>query len=377
VKLRRIIAAVLAAASLPLLLLTSCAKDKSAAVISYEGTVVTEAMYSYWISGYKNYFLQLLGGSDTEEYLTSEITIPVTANTTETMTVSAYLDMRIREIVKNNCISLYLFDSYGLQLPSPTVSAINAAIDSEIENAGGRKELNEALAPIMLNVNTLRQMYIADEKINYLYEYLYGDTSLGTTGAEPITNEQYKTFYEKNYVCVRHIYVRTVDKNVLDENGEVQYNEDGSVLIANLTEEEAAEKRALCDTIMQELENGADFSALEEKYSEDAGRHTLKHGYVISSSTSLPDDFVNNAFDMEIGEIRRVDASYATHIMLRCPLPENIWQDKDYSVLLGDFTEYVKSDVYAEKIASYIEKIVYNEALWQKHTTLNTPVTAY
>ena len=63
--------------------------------------------------------------------------------------------------------------------------------------------------------------------------------------------------------------------------------------------------------------------------------------------------------------------------MLRCPLPENIWTDESYAVLMGDFTEYVKSEVYAEKIAFYIEKIVYNEALWQKHSTRNTPVTAY
>ncbi|MBQ7982094.1 MAG: peptidylprolyl isomerase [Clostridia bacterium] len=346
-------------------------------MLRYELTEVTENMYTYWMSGYKTYFLQLLGGEDSEEFLNSAFVVQTESGEDVTTTVGEYLTDRIMEIIESNCISLYLFDYYDLELPASTVSYVNEAVNSEIENAGGRKALNEALAPISLNVDILREMYLADEKISYVYEYLYGSTELGTTGEEPITTEQYNAFYEENYVCVRHIYIRTADKNIVDEEGNATYDEAGNLITAALTEEEAAAKFALCDDLEARLAAGEDFLALETEYSEDAGRHTLTDGYIVSRSTSLPDEFISAAFDMEIGEIRRVDASYATHIMLRCELPENGWSNTVYESLMGDFKEYVKSEVYAEKTAPMIAEIVRDEELMAKHTIYSTPTTVY
>ncbi len=371
------ITAALLAMLMTAVVLTSCAADTSAPVMKYELTEVTENMYTYWTSVYKSYYLQLLGGEDTEAYLTSEITVQNDQGELEETTVADYLGARIREIVESNCISLYLFDYYKLSLPSSVLSSVDEIVNAEIENAGGRKALNEALAPIGLNTDSLREMYLADEKIAYVYDYLYGDTSLGTSGAEAITTEQYNAFYEENYVCVRHIYIRTADKNIVDEEGNAVMDEEGNVVTAELTEEEAAVKLALCDDLMARLDAGEDFLTLEAEYSEDAGRHTLTEGYILSRTTALPDEFINAAFDMEIGELRRVDASYATHIMLRCELPALIWNDPTYETMMGDFKEYVKSEVYAEKVAPMIVEITFDEDLMAKHTVLNTPITIY
>ena len=371
------IAAVCLAVLMTALVLTACAADTSAPVMKYELTEVTENMYTYWMSAYKTYYLKLLGGEDTEDYLTSVITVQNDEGTLQETTVGDYLSARIAEIVESNCVSLYLFDYYKLELPTSTVNSVNEIVNAEIENAGGRKALNEALAPIGLNADTLREMYLADEKISYVYDYLYGDTLVGTTGAEPISNEQYTSFYEDNYVCVRHIYIRTADKNIVDEEGNATYDAEGNVITAELTEEEAAAKLALCDDLEARLNAGEDFLTLEAEYSEDAGRHTLTEGYVLSRTTALPDEFIDAAFDMDIGEIRRVDASYATHIMLRCELPAQIWTNTAYTSMMGDFKEYVKSEVYAEKVAPMIENITRDEDLMAEHTIYNTPTTIY
>ena len=375
-KMKRCLCAVLSVL-MTLLLLCACAADTSAPVMRYELTEVTENMYTYWISVYKSYYLKMLGGEDTETYLTSAFTVQNDRGELEETTVGAYLGERIRDIIDSNCISLYLFDYYKLSLPASVVSAVNETVNAEIENAGGRKALNEALAPIGLNADSLREMYLADEKISHVYEYLYGDAQLGTNGAEPITNEQYNNFYQENYACVRHIYIRTADKNIVDENGNAVLDEQGNVVTAELTAEEAAAKLALCGDLMARLNAGEDFKTLEAEYSEDAGRHTLTEGYVLSRTTALPDEFIDAAFDMEIGELRRVDASYATHLMLRCELPPMIWNTPAYESLMGDFKEYVKSEVYAEKIAPMIEKISYDTDLLDKHTIYNTPITIY
>ncbi|MBE6657644.1 MAG: hypothetical protein E7604_04280 [Ruminococcaceae bacterium] len=369
--------AVLLAVLMTAVVLTSCSADTSAPVMKYELTEVTENMYTYWTSVYKSYYLQLLGGEDTEAYLSSVITVQNDRGELEETTVADYLGARIREIIESNCISLYLFDYYKLTLPSSVVSAVDETVNAEIENAGGRKALNEALAPIGLNADSLREMYMADEKISHVYDYLYGDTTMGTSGAEPISTERYNAFYEENYVCVRHIYIRTADKNIVDEEGNAVIDESGNVVTAELTAEEAAEKLALCDDLMARLNAGEDFLTLEAEYSEDAGRHTLTEGYILSRTTALPDEFINAAFDMEIGELRRVDASYATHLMLRCELPSLIWNNPTYESMMGNFKEYVKSEVYAEKVAPMIAEITYDTDLMAKHTVMNTPITIY
>ncbi len=374
---KQLTAAVLSALLLTAPVLSSCAADTSPAVMVYENTEITEAMYTYWISGYKNYFLQALGGTDTEAFLNTTLRIRDENGEDVDVIIADYIGDRIGEIIENNCISLHLFDEYGLELPAATVASVNQAVESEIENAGGRKALNEALAKISLTEKSLREMYLTDEKINYLYEYLYGNETVGTTGAEPITMEQYNDFYTENYACVRHIYIRTVDKNVLDAEGNVQYNADGSVLTAELTEEETAAKLSLCDELMDRINAGEDFEVLEDEFSEDSGRYTLTEGYILNRSTALPDVFIDNAFDMEIGEVRRVDASYATHIMLREELPVNGWSLPAYETLMGDFKGFVKSEVYADKIAPMIEAIVWDETLRQAHTVYNTPITSY
>ena len=369
--------AVLLAVLMTSAVLTSCAADTSAPVLKYELTEVTENMYTYWTSAYKSYYLKMLGGEDTDAFLTSAFTVQNDRGELEETTVGDYLGARIREIIESNCISLYLFDYYKLTLPASTTSSVNEIVNAEIENAGGRKALNEALAPIGLNTDMLREMYLADEKIAYVYDYLYGDTSTGTSGAEPISTAQYNAFYEENYVCVRHIYIRTADKNIVDAEGNATFDENGNVITAELTAEEAAQKLALCDDLMARLNAGEDFLALEEEFSEDAGRYTLTEGYILSRTTALPDEFINAAFDMEIGELRRVDASYATHLMLRCELPPMIWNETTYASMMGDFKEYVKSEVYAEKVAPMIAEIVYDTDLMEKHTVYNTPITVY
>ena len=369
--------AVLLAVLMTSAVLISCAADTSAPVLKYELTEVTENMYTYWTSAYKSYYLKMLGGEDTDAFLTSAFTVQNDRGELEETTVGDYLGARIREIIESNCISLYLFDYYKLTLPASTTSSVNEIVNAEIENAGGRKALNEALAPIGLNTDMLREMYLADEKIAYVYDYLYGDTSTGTSGAEPISTAQYNAFYEENYVCVRHIYIRTADKNIVDAEGNATFDENGNVITAELTAEEAAQKLALCDDLMARLNAGEDFLALEEEFSEDAGRYTLTEGYILSRTTALPDEFINAAFDMEIGELRRVDASYATHLMLRCELPPMIWNETAYASMMGDFKEYVKSEVYAEKVAPMIAEIVYDTDLMEKHTVYNTPITVY
>lgn len=364
---------------------SGCSHDNTPPAMTYKTEAVSEAMLRYWISSYKAYFLNILGGTDTEEFLNSAFHIEDADGTVRAGTVGDYISARITEIVKSNLISLSLFREYGLSLSKSVKADVETRVQSEIENAGGRKALNEALARIGINMDILREVWLAEEKVNMLYNYLYGETmqtSAGTValsqGAEPITAEQYQAFYEAHYACAKHIYIRTTDKNVLNEDGTAVLDENGNVVTEVLSEAEAAEKRALCRRILEELNAGADFDEMIDKYSEDSGRTTFTKGYIVSASTPLPAEFIEAAFDMKIGEIRLVETDYATHIMLRTELPEAAWLDSIYgTTLLDGFTEYVKSDVYAQKIAPMITEIEEDAEILSSVTVYSVPASSY
>ena len=90
-----------------------------------------------------------------------------------------------------------------------------------IEDAGGRAAMNEQLSPLGINVDILRDVYISEQKTYAVMDYLYGDSAGGIVGAEAITDAQREEFYQTNYVAVKHIWIRTTDKLVTDEDGAV------------------------------------------------------------------------------------------------------------------------------------------------------------
>lgn len=356
-------------------------KGKAEPMLTYKDTVIDETMYTYWMSVYKTYYLrQVLGITDTKDALDTELSLRGDDGALMQITIADYITKSIEGIILNNCLALALFDEYGLTLPGSVQTEIDHMVESEIENAGGRKALNAVLAPIGLNINGLRDMYEADEKITYLYDYLYSTEDMvanGIAGAEPITEAQYNAYYEDNFVCVKHIYIRTYDKNVLDEEGAAKYNEDGSLMTEKLTEDERKERLQLVQSIMLKLDSGADFDTLMQKNSMDANRTVYKDGYVVGRYTSMPAEFLDAAFDMEIGEIRRVDTDYATHIMLRLPLPENGWKDSATRETMGEFFEPLRSKLFAEKIAPMAEDVVYNAELINAFSIYDVPMTVY
>ncbi|MBQ4290230.1 MAG: peptidylprolyl isomerase [Clostridia bacterium] len=360
--------------------LTGCSSDRSPAVMTFRGTTVSENLFRYWMASYKAYFLHLVGGQDSDAWLNGEWSVSNEDGSVVSMTAGEYLQERILGVIRSNLISLRLFEEYGLSLPDSARRDVEVLIESEIENAGSRRALNEKLAAIGITIDQLREFKLAEEKINCVYSYLYGETANGVTvssGAEPISEEQYDAFYQAHYVLVKHIYIRTKDRNVLDADGNVQYTSSGTVLTEPLSEEESAQKYALCDSLMELLSGGADFDELMQEYSEDAGRRNYPNGYIVSRSSSLPEEFLENAFDMQIGELRRVDASYATHIMIREPLPERGWEDENWKGFLGSIQEYVTSEVFAEKIAPMILEIVCDEDRVSENSIFLVPAVDY
>ncbi len=341
-----------ALAALMLLSLSACAKAPVA--LTYGESEITTNMYRYWLSSYKGRFLYTYTDmTDTDEFWDSILYDDVTAE--------EYLNGVALENTKRTLICMELFDKYNLSMPASVLAEIDAYIDDLVNEYadGSRRAFNETLAAFGINLNMLREIYIAEDETAILFDYLYGKN-----GPFALTEEELDAYYRENYVRVRHIYVNDAYTQVTNDAGTPQYDSNGNALTRELTLQELAEKLVKMDAIDEALENGEDFAAVYEEYSEDK---YYVNGYYLTEDTPFISEVVTAAFDLEIGEHTRVKSAYGTHYIMRLALEDNAYNESTNS----DFF-----DGYADTVAN-ADFLAYLETLLDEVTVYEEEVSRY
>ncbi len=152
---------------------------------------------------------------------------------------------------------------------------------------------------------------------------------------------------------------------VLDNNG--------NILTRKMTSDELI---ALSDKIQSIMETEARegeytlFDSLVEKYGEDEGMTQYPNGYYLTENSNYDSpEVVEALFQMSDGEIRRVESEYGIHIVMKYKLDDGGYakkENKDFFVTeegTYNFLNLLKSQLLEEKLASYKERIVVDEAL--------------
>lgn len=347
----RVLALILTAA-LVFGMLISCAAS-TPAVMKYKDSSISASMYSYWLSTYKSSFLSYYNSSlDSDEFWSS----PATDN----MSAEEYALELINKNIKYILVGMQLFREYGLKIDSDTTAAINEDLAEKTDYFGSRAELNSALSEFGINADILKEIYIAEEKLYAVYDYLYGDN-----GIEKVTDAQIDQYYEDNYSRIRYIVVYTNQKVVTDENGEAQYDSEGNVLTAELSDEEKAEKQAKVEEIMLCVNAGDDFAALQTNYNE-VDMSYYSDGFFVSPNELGIYGFqmVSETESMKVGETRKVVDEYATYIVEKLPLiARNEFIEAD-TEQLENLEKYCIQQYYEDKFAPLAEEIeVYESEL--------------
>lgn len=353
--IRKFLLAVLSAC----LLLNGCASRETA--MSYGKTQISENVFRYWLSYYKNTFL------NTYKDLT---------NTVESFqmvlengqTAEEYLYAQTIENVKMTLICMELFRENELRLPETLEKQIDDYVDDILKEyaSGSKKTLNAALATYGINIDMLRQIYRDQEKSGVLFDYMYGNN--GTT---PVTEDEYDAYYEENYCHIRHIYVNNQYYYVTDENGNSVFDEKGSVKTADMDTEMREQKQVVIDAIDAALANGTDFETVYEKYSEDK---YYKNGYYLTYDIDFIDEVVDAAFSLSIGEWQKVESEYGVHYIKRLPLDDHAYTDEENADFFPDYETTVKSELFVAYIRSFLPDVVCNEEVIQRYTMTDSPV---
>ncbi|MBE6535781.1 MAG: hypothetical protein E7677_04070 [Ruminococcaceae bacterium] len=297
---------------------------------------------------------------------------------------------------------------------------------------GSKANLNAKLAEYGANVDVLREAYIMEAKIALLNDTLFGvgGALIDASNYERYYKENYVRFRHVFFYFTEVVYetdvngddiyysnlsdkiiaydtsaTQQIDKDgnvVKDRNGDVVYvrvdsegkeriaydkkgtessptqrnpllDDDGKIVTRKMNTDELI---ALSDKVQSIIENEARegeyalFDSLVEKYGEDEGMANYPNGYYLTENSDYDaPEVIEALFEMQDGEIRKVESDYGIHIVMKYKLDDGGYakeENKDFFVTESgtySFLNLLKSQLLEEKIASYKERIVVDEAL--------------
>lgn len=322
---------------------TACGTGEKV-VMSYGESVITENVFRYYLSYYKNIYLKTY--SDMKDEAAYYKTVLPDGRTAE-----EYLfDMTV-ENVQMTLVCMELFRQNGLAVSKAMEKDIDAYLDDLItEYAGGdKKALNAELSRYGVNVKMLADIYINQEKSGFLFDYMFGEN-----GIRPVTDEEKQSYYEENYSHIYHLYINDAYYYPVTEEGFTQTDENGNLVSAPMTEEMKAEKNVTIAAIDANLEAGSDFMDVYNVYSEDK---YYVNGYYLTRTTDFVDEVVDAAFSLDIGEYCKVKSDYGTHYVMRAALDETPWLSEANADFFENFDTSLKSELFMEYIRSYLPEV--------------------
>ena len=167
--------------------LSSCGKRTIA--MSCGDTEITEGMYSYWLSAYKTNFVYTYGGGSDNSTLR-------TATAADGESYADYAEDKILTTVRNFAIAVEQFRVLGLKIDSSISEQVNADIKARICRL--RPALNSDLSRYGINIDGLKDIYIAEEKWQAVYNYYFG-----TSGIERLSDEELTAYYKSHVFPAR------------------------------------------------------------------------------------------------------------------------------------------------------------------------------
>ncbi|MBR6514924.1 MAG: hypothetical protein IKT46_08850 [Clostridia bacterium] len=343
----------------------ACTKTENT-IMTYKGAKAPESLYSYWMSTYKSVFLDSFNdGIDSDEFWDMLIS--------DDMTYEEYIVDWINTEMKYRTVALKLFDEYGLELTDSTIERIDADISEKLEYAESREELNTRLAKFNMNIDMLREVYIANEKYESVREYLYGQG-----GEEAPTDKERAEYFADNYYCLKYITIYSGVILKTDESGAYVYDEDGQIELIKLDDEQKALKKKIIDSIIAGVEAGGDFDEYMSEYSE-VDYSEYPNGFFVSENDSsrLGGDIINAAKEINFGEIKVLSDENITYIVKKLDLPEYTSLTSSDKTQLEDMDDYIIREKFAARFGEYAADVVVNEELTKRYNIREISENSY
>ena len=204
--------------------------NKSPVILKCEGQKIDAAFYEFMLSRVKGDLYNSGYDVDSDTFWSTKIE-------GSNMTYEEYYNQKIIDDCKTYLAALVLFDQLVADgdiagLPQAYYDEIDEQIQLYIDlgyiGGGSKEKLDGMLSRYGVDSDTLREIYIAEAKIQYLREYIYGGSE-----ASKIGDGVKEDYYKENYYRFKHILVGNFYyEYVRDKFGNVIYfsSEDGPAL---------------------------------------------------------------------------------------------------------------------------------------------------
>lgn len=398
-----------------------CCGSSSKVLMTLEDQTITVNTYELLLSRMKG-TLEYSGYPADEDAFWDQIV------STKGATYDDFFCYSIQNEAKKMLVQLYLFEQvYDLTLPQSSYDTVDQVMNDILELSfdGSKSSMNSYLAAFGVNIDMLRENYVADAKIDHLKTHLASITS-------DAAKEEY---YNEHYVCFRQIllplyeYCYETDENgdviyyrenseriyydsangktrtgtdgklVVDENGDsVYYTDDGRVAYNSekgvphgkdedndgyvdyvaLNDEK---KRIVTDraNALDELIADGDFTTFEEYgelWSEDDVWSTYPNGIFINLNKNYEinylDDIQAKLTDMKKGDTALVQSENAYHFIMKYELAAQGYNNKDNADWFDTFEDEVVTDILDAMCEQYIDQIVVNDEVLKQAKTMKT-----
>lgn len=339
-------------------------------VMELGGTEITANMIEFWLSRYKAQFVHYYGDTICEQYDLDNIDQfwPIVSDPETGKTFDDVMSGFIYENAQTYLCSLYLFEQYGLSLPAETVKEVDAVMEELLEQyaSGSKSEFNALLSNYGINYKLLRELYLIDEKVDYLQDHLFGPG--GTLGVTSVDKENY---YQENYVRMRQICIFINECPEMDENGDYVKDTDGYVQYRDMTATETQEARARADAAMNKIKNGAAFQDVLSEYDENTADDAYPNGIYMSADSALGTDAALETIytalkEMKDGEIKLIETETGLHIVEKLELDEGAYDKEINSDFFSfwdaetgsnmTFEQFLMDPLFLDYIAESLEK---------------------
>jgi len=349
--------AVLCAVLLTSSALTSCSGGggKTAMSLTYNGITadISSNIYNYYLSYTKTMMLyqyySAQGVTDTTQ-MSDVPGIWVTAYPDNSIpgvkTYDDYAKLQAETSVENLLAIIVYCKNNNLALSKSQLNTVDVNIKNLINNNYNRSasQLESTLARFGINESIYRQIKRYETMSGLVDTYLFDPS----TGKTKITDDMINQFYTQNCVRIKHILI-LLNPGTKDVNGNPE----------SYSADELAQRNQKADDIYNSIAGGADFDSFASQ-SEDPGTASSPDGYTISKNTSFVPEVITAAFDMKIGEVRKVQsASYGWHIIQRVDLlPADQAVNIDNGGTWKDYiTTQMKALALDQELKSYTDNI--------------------
>ncbi len=407
--------------------------NKSPVIMKCEKQKIDTAFYEFMLSRVKGDLYNSGYDVDSDAFWSTKIE-------GSDVTYEEYYNQKVLDDCKTYLSALVLFDQLVADgdiegLPQAYYDEIDEQIQLYIDlgyiGDGSKDKLDGMLSEYGIDTDTLREIYIAEAKIQYLREYIYGGSD-----ASKIGEGVKKPHYEDNYYRFKHIlvgnfyyeYVRDKFGNVIyfsgedgpalydyengekrDDDGDGMYNRDddqetiaydkdtgeylydtengmtrfvtegGKVKKFYYTKDEMAQRLQLADQLcnigkknFDEFEKKGADSSINTDYSKtfETSRGIYMSDIERSTYSGYMLEILDKIKTMEVGDIAMVEGDDGYHVIMRYELDEGAYAESSLKKWFQNFNSSLINKMFFDKCQGLFDDIEMNEENLENATSI-------